>query len=157
MALSEHARNKMYNYFSTTELGKEATGEMMSYFPARDVEEPVTKADLHQEVALLRVELHEELANLRAELRAEIADAKDELRAEIATTKEDLRAEIATTKDELRAEMSDMKEVLRAEFRSEIRGLGDSVRGDTRQLLFWLISTQFATLAIVVALITGMR
>jgi hypothetical protein len=38
-------------------LGKEATQAMLSQFPARDVEEPATRAD----IAELRAELHREM------------------------------------------------------------------------------------------------
>ena len=45
---------------------------MLSYFPARDVEEPVTKdflrAELQTEIGALRAELHSEIGDLRAEM-----------------------------------------------------------------------------------------
>ena len=56
MALLEEHRNIMYNHF-LPRLGKEATQAMLSQFPARDVEEPVTKeflaAELHRELHAL--------------------------------------------------------------------------------------------------------
>jgi hypothetical protein len=53
MALLEEHRNTIYNH-SVTVVGKEAAQAMLSQFPARDVEEPVTKeffaAELHREM-----------------------------------------------------------------------------------------------------------
>jgi hypothetical protein len=37
--------------------GEEAVNEMLSYFPARDVEEPVTREFLRAELSELRVEM----------------------------------------------------------------------------------------------------
>ncbi|MBS1847342.1 MAG: hypothetical protein JST73_03605 [Actinobacteria bacterium] len=71
MALSEKHRHAMYEYLTRTGLEEEATNEVMSYFPARDVEEPVTKELLKGELALVRMEFHEEISGLRAEMRDE--------------------------------------------------------------------------------------
>lgn len=49
---------------------------MMSFFPARDVEEPVTKEFLRAEMSDLRAEM--------SDLRAELSEFKAELRAELA-------------------------------------------------------------------------
>ncbi len=59
---------------------------MLSYFPARDVEEPVTKEHLRSEMVGMRLELHTEIGALRSELHTEIGT----VRAELA----DLRAEM---------------------------------------------------------------
>ena len=91
MALSEGARNRLYQYFSSTELGEEVTSEMLSHFPARDVDEPVTNEMLHQEITLLRMELRTELSDLRDELRGEF---RAELRTEIHGLRDELRADI---------------------------------------------------------------
>lgn len=45
MALLERHRNIVYNAFKPM-LGEEVTEAVLSYFPARDVEEPVTKEHL---------------------------------------------------------------------------------------------------------------
>lgn len=41
---------------------------MLSYFPARDVEEPATKEFIRAEMAELRAELRGEMADLRADM-----------------------------------------------------------------------------------------
>lgn len=79
MALSERSRSALYQGLSTL-VDEEALQEMLSYFPARDVEEPVTKEFLRAELAHLenrlinqfRTELNTELAGLRTEFKAEI-------------------------------------------------------------------------------------
>ena len=53
MALTERSRNALYTGL-TEIIHEEAVSEMLSYFPARDVEEPVTKEFLRAEMAELR-------------------------------------------------------------------------------------------------------
>jgi hypothetical protein len=57
-ALLEKDRNRIYNEFRKI-LGEEATQAMLSQFPAREVEEPATRADLGVLTAELRVEISE--------------------------------------------------------------------------------------------------
>ena len=56
MALTEKSRSALYQGL-TTIVDEEAVQEMMSFFPARDVEEPVTKEYLRAEMSELRAEL----------------------------------------------------------------------------------------------------
>ncbi len=63
MALTEKSRSALYQGL-TTIIGDQAVEEMLSYFPARDVEEPVTKEFLRAEMNDLRVEM----SDLRTEL-----------------------------------------------------------------------------------------
>ena len=58
MALQEKHRNTIYTEFRRT-LGEEATQALLSQFPARDVDEPATKADLELQSAQLRLEIAE--------------------------------------------------------------------------------------------------
>jgi hypothetical protein len=55
MAISEKSRSALYQGLAPI-AGEEAVGEMLSFFPARDVDEPVTKD-------FLRAELHKGLAS----------------------------------------------------------------------------------------------
>jgi hypothetical protein len=72
MPLTERSRHKLYETFAVLIDDEEAVEEMLPYFPARDVEEPVTKdflrAELRSEVGGLRAEMHSELGSLRAEM-----------------------------------------------------------------------------------------
>ena len=70
MALTERSRNKIYETFNALIDDEQAVDEMLSYFPARDVEEPVTKDFLRAELASLRTDLHDELRKLQARMVA---------------------------------------------------------------------------------------
>ncbi len=65
MALTEKSRSALYQGL-TRIVDEEAVQEMMSFFPARDVEEPVTKEFLRAEMSDLRAELSEFKAELAA-------------------------------------------------------------------------------------------
>ncbi len=65
MALSERSRSALYRGFSAVVDDEEAVAEMLSFFPARDVEEAVTKE-------FMRAELAETELRLGGELRAEM-------------------------------------------------------------------------------------
>lgn len=79
MAISEKSRSALYQALSPI-AGEEPVSEMLSYFPARDVEEPVTKEFLRAELAVIRTEM----GDLRSELRTEMADLRTEM-AELRT------------------------------------------------------------------------
>ncbi len=81
MPLTERSRHKLYETFTALIDDETAVQEMLSYFPARDVEEPVTKdflrAELQTEIGALEVllpssrrrsVLHSEIGGLRAEM-----------------------------------------------------------------------------------------
>ena len=72
MPMTERSRHKLYETFTALIDDETAVQEMLSYFPARDVEEPVTKdllrAELQTEIGALRAELHSEIGGLRAEI-----------------------------------------------------------------------------------------
>ena len=68
MALSERSRSVLYQGLVTIVEDEQAVQEMMSYFPARDVEEPVTKDFLRAEMNDLRAEMRTEMGDLRTEM-----------------------------------------------------------------------------------------
>lgn len=78
MALTERSRSALYTGLRTV-VDEEAVQEMLSFFPARDVEEPVTKDHLRAEMAELRAEI----TDLRTDLRAEIAEHGDAIRRDL--------------------------------------------------------------------------
>ncbi len=74
MALLEKHRSIIYAHFVET-IGEEAAEAMLSQFPARDLDEPVTKefvevqiAEVRREIAELRGEMHTEFAQVRLEM-----------------------------------------------------------------------------------------
>ena len=79
MPMTERSRHKLYETFTALIDDEDAVQEMLSYFPARDVEEPVTKdflrAELQTEIGAVRLEVGE----LRAELRTEIGAVRAEI------------------------------------------------------------------------------
>jgi hypothetical protein len=74
MAISEKSRSALYQGLVPI-AGEEAVGEMLSFFPARDVEEPVTKELLRAEIADVRTEI--------ASVRTEIAELRSEMHCSI--------------------------------------------------------------------------
>ena len=63
MPMTERSRHKLYETFTALIDDETAVQEMLSYFPARDVEEPVTKdflrAEFQTEIGALRTEMHQ--------------------------------------------------------------------------------------------------
>ena len=64
MSLSERNRSSLYQRLCTIIEDEEAVDEMLSHFPARDVDEPATKDFVRAEVATLR-------ADMRSDFHAE--------------------------------------------------------------------------------------
>lgn len=63
MALSEKLRSSVFRKLSPL-IGEEETAAVLSYFPARDIDEPATKEHVQLESALIRIEI----AQSRAEV-----------------------------------------------------------------------------------------
>ena len=93
MSLSQRSRTALFLGLTELIADEEAVEEMLSHFPSRDLDEPVTKEFLRAEISGLRAEMHAMGGDHRAETSS--------LRAEMHAMGGDLRAEIA----ELRAEM----------------------------------------------------
>ncbi|HEY7939679.1 MAG TPA: hypothetical protein VID05_07590 [Acidimicrobiales bacterium] len=73
--LSEKSRSTLYQGLAPL-VGEVAIAEMLSYFPARDVEEPVSQEFLRAELLLFRSEL-------RTELRVEMAELSGGMKSEL--------------------------------------------------------------------------
>ena len=83
MALTERSRSALYRGLTDLIEDEVAVGELLSYFPARDAEEPATK----EFVAARTSEVRAELAVLRADfsdLRADLAAMESRLTAQAA-------------------------------------------------------------------------
>jgi hypothetical protein len=90
VALTERSRSALYQGLTDLIEDEVAVGELLSYFPARDVEEPATK----ELVAVTAADLRADLSDLRADfsdLRADFAG----LRAELAAMESRLTAQAA--------------------------------------------------------------
>ncbi len=65
MALTARSRSVRYQALTDVIEDEEAVGEMLSFFPARDVEEPATKEFVAAQVATLRADLIEQMAAMQ--------------------------------------------------------------------------------------------
>lgn len=72
MSLSERSRSAIYQGLSVIVDDPQAVEELLSYFPARDVDEAVTREYLRAELGLLRLEMAEMRTELRTELHQEL-------------------------------------------------------------------------------------
>ena len=105
MAMTERSRSALYQSLSAVVDDEQAVQEMLSHFPARDVEEPATKEfmrselsatreDWRDEIGLLRVELYTGLADVRTELQTGLADVRTELQTGLADVRTELHASL---------------------------------------------------------------
>ena len=135
MSLSERSRSTLYQGLTSLIPDEEAIGEMLSHFPARDLDEPATKDHLRAEVAVLdarmadgfgavRLEMAAEFAAVRAEMaagftavRVEMADEFAAVRAEMAAGFTAVRAEGVAVEQHLNARIDAVQEAVSAEMR----------------------------------------
>lgn len=101
MALSERSRSVLYHGFMSVVDDEQAVQEMMAFFPARDVEEPVTRDFLHAELAGLRIEM----AEFRTDIRTEMDAFRTEMRSEMDAFRTEIRTEMQSEIGSLRTEM----------------------------------------------------
>ncbi|HXH57362.1 hypothetical protein [Iamia sp.] len=86
MALTERSRSALYQGLGTIIDDEEAVREVLSHFPARDVEEPVTKDHLRAEMAELRAELRAAIRDLDHRMAAGFAAADQRMTTGFAET-----------------------------------------------------------------------
>ena len=72
MARTERSRSARYQGLTDLIEDEVAVGELLSYFPARDVEEPATKEFVATQMAELRMELAAMEARLTAQANAQM-------------------------------------------------------------------------------------
>ncbi|HXH57361.1 hypothetical protein [Iamia sp.] len=126
MALTERSRSALYQGLGTIIDDEEAVGEVLSHFPARDVEEPVTKDHLRAEMAELRAEM----AQLRAEVRAELRDLDQRMATGFAAADQRMASHAAATHRLIEARARDAQR--------------------------WTIGTMIALMAVVVGALTAL-
>ena len=71
MALTEKSRSALYQGL-TTIADEQAVQEMLSYFPARDVEEPVTKEFLRAELSDVEHSIRTDMSAMEAGIRSDM-------------------------------------------------------------------------------------
>jgi hypothetical protein len=79
VALTTRHRSSIYRTLSPL-IGEEEAEALLSQFPARELDEPVTKEFVRAEIATLRGELHTEIAAVRTELAQLEARINDRFR-----------------------------------------------------------------------------
>lgn len=85
MSLSQRSRTALYLGLTEVIADEEAVEEMLSHFPSRDLDEPVTKEFLRAETADLCAEtadLRVEMSDLRVEMsgiRVEVSELRAEM------------------------------------------------------------------------------
>jgi hypothetical protein len=163
VALSERARSNIYTGLSNV-IDQEAVAEMLSHFPARDVDEAVTKEHLDTQIALIRSELHIEMSALRNEikddlntLRNEIKDDLHATRTAAATARDRLRADLTTAISRLQTDTTTAISGLQTDTTTAISGLRGDVENALRQQLYWLVGTMITLFAICTTLILTVR
>lgn len=94
MALSERSRSALFQGLTSVIDDEEAVSEMLSQFPARDVDDYITVAEFRAEMAEFRGEMRAEMAAFQKEMRAEMTAFREEMRAEMAAFREEMRVEM---------------------------------------------------------------
>lgn len=87
MALTQRSRTVLYQGLTDLIEDEVAVGELLSYFPARDVEEPATKEFVAAQTAATKEFVAEQIAGVRvdtAAVRTELAAMEARLTAQAA-------------------------------------------------------------------------
>lgn len=121
MALSERSRSEFYQALSSL-VSQEAIGEMLSYFPARDVEEPVTKEFLRAESAVLRSDVERGFSEIRGEMDRRFAEVQGEMNRRFTEFQGDMDRRFAEVHGEMDRGFAEVRSEV-AELRGEMRGL----------------------------------
>ena len=83
MALTEKSRSALYQGLSTI-ADEQAVQEMLSYFPARDVEEPVTKEFLRAELSDVEHSIRSDMSAMETGIRADMSAMETGISADMA-------------------------------------------------------------------------
>ena len=97
MSLSQRSRSVIYDGLNRIIEDRPAVEELMSHFPARDLDETATKEFHRAETATLRAEM----ALSAAELRGEMAELATGLRGEMAELRTDMQVGFADIRTEM--------------------------------------------------------
>jgi hypothetical protein len=110
VALSTRHRSSIFQSLSPL-IGEEETEAMLSQFPARDLDEPVTKEFVRAEIADVRAEM--------ADVRAEIEALRGELHTEVGTLRGELHTEVGTLRGELHTGIAQLEARINDRFREQ--------------------------------------
>ena len=128
---------------------------MLSYFPARDLDEPVTKEFLRAELADLRLAMYSQfsgvqgqIGKLRDDVHAQFGNARDDLHTEIC----EVQAEVSKLRDDMHAQIGNARDDLHTEIsgvQAEVSKLRDDMHIAMQRMLIWTISTMIALAGVI--------
>ncbi len=133
MALKAKSRSTLFNTLSPIVGDEEVVDDLLAQFPARDIDEPITRDHMRAEFATFRGEVAAEFAAVRSEMSTEFAAVRSEVAAGFAAVRSEVAAGFAATSAEI------------AEHRTEVER---RIAAAHRQTVTWLIA--MATLVITV-------
>ncbi len=116
MALSQRHRSTIYTRLEPL-LGEEETEALLAQFPAREIDEPVTREFVHAEIEGLRSEMNERFGTLHAGMNDRFGTLHAEMNDRFGT----LHAEMNERFGTLHAEMNERFGTLRAEMHDHLR------------------------------------
>jgi uncharacterized protein involved in exopolysaccharide biosynthesis len=146
VALSEKHRSSIYLTLAPM-LGEEEAEALLSQFPARELDEPVTKEFVRAEIAGVRAEIagvRTEMAEMKAELSGDIAGLRTELSGDIAGLRTELEGSIAGLRTELEGSIAG----LRTELEGSIAGLRTELYDRLRQQTMWMAGALVAGMGV---------
>ena len=148
MAMTERSRSALYQSLSAVVDDEQAVQEMLSHFPARDVEEPVTKEFMRSELAAMRADWRDETGLLRGELHTGLADVRTELHTGLADVRTELHTGLADVRTELQAGIADV--------RTEIADLRTELHASLHKQSVWMIGVLLPWSAVLIAVFTAL-
>ena len=126
MPLTNKHRSSIYRRLVPV-LGDEETEALLSQFPARDDDEPISREFLRAEVADLRTELHTEMAGLRTELHDKVTDLRTELHTEMTGLRTELHDGLGAFRTEFHDGVSALDSKLEKQMHEQTVRLGGAL------------------------------
>ncbi|CAN5674012.1 hypothetical protein BH24ACT4_BH24ACT4_03880 [soil metagenome] len=149
MVLSQKQRGSIYSSLAPV-IGEEEADALLSQFPTRIGDEPVTRDVLRADLAELRTELKDDMAVLRIELKDEMAALRIELKDEMAALRTEVKCDMSTLSTGLKEDMSTLSTGLKGDMSTLGADLRTELHDQMRQMAMWVVG------AIIVAMVGGM-
>ncbi|MBL8777467.1 MAG: hypothetical protein JNK12_16110 [Acidimicrobiales bacterium] len=92
MALKAKSRSTLFDKLSPIVGDEEVVDDLLAQFPARDIDEPITRDHMRAEFATFRGEVAAEFAAVRGEVAAEFAAVRSEVATEFAAVRSEIGA-----------------------------------------------------------------
>lgn len=148
MTLSEKARSEIYTGL-TPIVGEEATSQMLSCFPARAMDEPITREFLRAELLSQRLAISDEIGALRRDMQA----SQTALRQDVQASKTALRQDMRAADTALRQDLQAGDAALRLDLHTEIGAL----RREMRTMFCWMMGTMITLTGVLSGVFVAVR